>query len=61
MVLTDFIKRIRQRSQNSLDNSVIDVELQDISIKLANIATPIAGVVTRADAEVDENDLLIEK
>lgn len=52
VVLTDFIKRIRQRSQFNLDNSVIDVELQDISIKLANISTPIAGIVTRADAEV---------
>lgn len=52
VVLTDFIKRIRQRSQNSLDNSVIDVELQDISIKLSNLVTPIAGVVTRADAKV---------
>lgn len=51
VVLTDFIKRIRQRSQGSLDNSVLDVEFQDLSIKLSSLVTPIAGIVTRADAE----------
>jgi len=52
VVLTDFIKRIRQRSQYNLNNSVLAVELQDLTLKLSNISSPIAGVVTRADAQV---------
>lgn len=46
---TDEIKRIVQKSQVDLNNSVIDVELQDIALRLANISTPIEGIVTRID------------
>ena len=42
----DQIKRILEKAQYDLDNSVIDVELQDLSVKLATIYSPIAGVVT---------------
>lgn len=46
-IVTDKIKRILEKAQYDLNNSVIDVELQQLSIDLATLSTPIAGVVTR--------------
>jgi len=47
--LTDEMKNILVRSQNTLDNSVISYELQDLAIKYATLTTPIAGIVTNID------------
>ena len=47
--LTDEMKRILTRSQNTLDNSVINYEIQDLAIKYATISTPIDGIVTEVN------------
>lgn len=47
--LTDEMKRILDRTQNTLDNSVITYELNDLAIRYATLTTPIAGVVTSID------------
>ncbi len=39
-------QRILQENQNTLNNSVLDVELQSLSIEYANLYTPIEGIVT---------------
>ncbi len=49
LTLTDEMKRILVRSQNTLDNSVINYELQDLTIKYATLITPIAGIVTNIE------------
>lgn len=49
LILTDEMKRILVRSQNTLGNSVISYELQDLAIKYATIYTPISGVVVAID------------
>lgn len=41
------IKRILQKNQFNLENSVLDVEALDLAIKLSTITTPISGVVTK--------------
>lgn len=46
LTLTDDMKRILVRSQNTLDNSVINYELQDLAIKYATLTSPISGIVT---------------
>lgn len=43
------LRRILDRSQNTLNNSVINYELGDLAIKYATLTTPIAGVVTNID------------
>jgi RND family efflux transporter MFP subunit len=43
--LTTEIRRILERNQNTLDNSVINYELQDLAIKYATLVSPISGVV----------------
>ncbi|OGD94049.1 hypothetical protein A2697_03520 [Candidatus Curtissbacteria bacterium RIFCSPHIGHO2_01_FULL_41_44] len=44
-VITDTAKRIAQRSQLDLDNSVIDVELKDLAIKFSTLVSPIEGYI----------------
>jgi len=46
LILTDEMKRILVRAQNTLDNSVINYELQELTLKYATLITPISGVVT---------------
>ncbi|MEK7071109.1 MAG: efflux RND transporter periplasmic adaptor subunit, partial [Patescibacteria group bacterium] len=41
------LRRIADKTQSDLDNAVIDVELQDLAVRLANLATPIQGIVTK--------------
>lgn len=41
------IKRILQKNQLTLENSVLDVESLDLAIKLSSISTPISGIVTK--------------
>jgi len=45
--VTDHIRRIIEKAQFDLGNSVIDVEIQDLAIQLSNLWTPIEGLVTR--------------
>ncbi|OGK18873.1 hypothetical protein A3D80_00940 [Candidatus Roizmanbacteria bacterium RIFCSPHIGHO2_02_FULL_40_13b] len=46
VALTEAISRTLADSQYTLENSVIDVELNDIAIKYANLYSPIEGFVT---------------
>ena len=46
LTLTDDMKRILVRAQNTLDNSVINYELQDLTLKYATLISPINGIVT---------------
>jgi len=39
-------QRVLQENQNTLNNSILDVELQSLSIEYANLWTPIEGIVT---------------
>lgn len=48
-IVTDTIKRILDRTQYSLDNTVISYEISDMAIKESNLYSPIAGVVTNVD------------
>lgn len=56
-VLNDEIKRILERNQNTLDNSVISYELNDLAIKYATLVTPIEGIVTRVDNPVASQNI----
>jgi multidrug efflux pump subunit AcrA (membrane-fusion protein) len=49
LTLTDEMKRILNRSQYSLNNSVISYELNDLAIKYATIWSPINGIVTSVE------------
>jgi len=42
------MKRIINKSQLSLNNSVIDVELKDMAIKKSYLSSPIKGIVTKS-------------
>lgn len=48
-LLTDADKRVLDKSQFSLNNSVLDVQAADLAIKLSGISSPITGIVTRVD------------
>lgn len=43
--LTDAIKRIAQRSQADLENSVTDVEIRDLAVRFSTISSPIDGYI----------------
>ncbi|HOZ80695.1 MAG TPA: efflux RND transporter periplasmic adaptor subunit [Candidatus Woesebacteria bacterium] len=49
LTLTDEMRRILDRSQNGLNNSVISYELADLAIKYANIWSPINGIVVNVE------------
>jgi RND family efflux transporter MFP subunit len=49
LTLTDDMKRILVRAQNTLDNSVINYELGDLAIKYSILTTPIAGIITNIE------------
>lgn len=46
MVISDTMRRILDRTQYSLDNTVISYEIADMAIKEATLYSPIAGIVT---------------
>jgi RND family efflux transporter MFP subunit len=48
-VLTDAVKRIKERAQIDLDQTVIDVEIQNVAIELASIVSPFSGIVVKAE------------
>lgn len=52
VALTDAISRTLDQSQNTLNNAVIDVELNDIALKYANIYSPIEGIVTSVTSPI---------
>lgn len=45
------VLRVAQKAQYDLNNSVIDVELQDLAIQFATIYTPIEGIVTKVGSK----------
>lgn len=48
-LVTDTIKRILDRTQYSLDNSVISYEISDMAIKESVLVSPINGIVVSID------------
>ena len=46
------LQRLAEEAQMDLNNSVIDVELQNITVEYANLYTPIEGVVDHIDTPV---------
>ena len=49
LVIDYEIRRILDKAQWDLENSVIDVELADLSHRLAVLSSPIAGIITKVD------------
>ena len=49
LILNNEMKRILTRSQNTLNNSVINYELGDLAIKYSNLFSPIAGIIVAVD------------
>lgn len=47
---TDALKRIAAKIQYDMNNTIIDVELQDLALQLANITSPINGLVVHVDS-----------
>jgi len=50
--LTNEIRRILEKAQFDLNNTVIDVEIADLAKKLATISSPIEGIVTEIEPAV---------
>jgi macrolide-specific efflux system membrane fusion protein len=48
VTLNDAVARIKTRAQVDLDQTVIDVEIQNEALRLSNLNSPIAGIVTKA-------------
>lgn len=49
-VAREAVKRVLDKEQMDLNNSVLAVEARNLSLKFANLYTPIAGLVTKIDA-----------
>lgn len=45
-IIDDQIKRIIDKSQFDLNNTILDVEIQSIAKELSNISAPISGIIT---------------
>lgn len=50
--LTNEIRRILEKAQFDLNNTVIDVEIADLAKKLGTLVSPIAGIVTEVEPAV---------
>jgi RND family efflux transporter MFP subunit len=50
--LTDQLSRLAEQNQNTLDKTVINVELDSLSLELSNLITPISGIITHIDQKV---------
>ncbi len=48
-LVRDKIKRILNKYQQDLNNSVLDVEIQNLAIELSRLSSPIDGIVARSD------------
>jgi len=55
---TDALGRQQQQDQATLNNSVLNVEIQDITIQNTVLSTPIAGVLVSSPASVTGTTLL---
>lgn len=51
-VLTDEVRRIKKRAQIDLNQTVLDVEIQNSAMKLSSLVSPINGVITEASPSV---------
>lgn len=51
-VAREAVKRSLQKEQADLNNSVLAVEARDLSLKFANLFTPIEGIVTKIESPV---------
>lgn len=58
-VITDTIRRIMDKTQFDLNNSVSDVEIQNIAIELANLTAPIEGIVTKVSMPVSGGNIYL--
>jgi len=47
--LNDVAKRISDESQNSLNNSVINVQIANYALQMATLTSPLTGIVTHED------------
>ena len=47
--IRDEAKRLLENNQYNLNNAVLDVEYQNLTVEYANLWTPIEGIVTRVD------------
>lgn len=60
-IITDALKRIAEKSQNNLNNTVIDVEIQDLALQYSNLYSPIEGyIVDNPQALSGQNVLLTD-
>jgi len=48
--IRDKAKRLLEQNQYDLDNTVLDVEYQNLSLEYANLWTPIEGIVTKVSS-----------
>lgn len=48
--LTNAVRRLLEKNQFDLENTVWDVEIAHLAVELATIISPIAGIVTKAEA-----------
>lgn len=51
-LLTDSIKRTLEKTQFDLNNAVLDVELQSLSLEYTTLYSPISGIVTSVNTPV---------
>lgn len=58
LLVTDTIQRILDRTQYSLNNSVINYEIADMAIKESTLISPIAGVVTAIDQPLTGTNII---
>lgn len=52
------LKRLLEKNQYQLDNTVKDVEYLDLSVKLSRLTSPIAGVLTHSPTDVSNVQVL---
>lgn len=45
--ITNKIRRILEKDQSDLNNSILDVEIQNLSLEYSNLWTPIEGIITK--------------
>ena len=50
--LSDEVKRILEKANFDLNNTVLDVEIADLAVKLATLTTPIEGIVTLVETPI---------
>lgn len=51
-ILSDEVRNVLKRNQNTLNNSVINYELGEIALKYSTLASPINGIITNVEQPV---------